>query len=134
MKKLLVLLIAVVGLTVQSNSQSATVFPLVAGDTVINTATVSKVFRATAGYTGVAIQVVGTKISGTVGGTIGIYGSMDGVNYDLIGSAYTATDVASNIKSFYIQAPLPPYIRVSWIGTGTMSAQLRVRYVLRRYN
>lgn len=70
--------------------------------------------------TGVTAQVVVTKISGTVGGTIALQGSMNGTDWTTIGSAATATD-ASGTYSFNSTVRWY-YYRISWTGTGTMSA------------
>jgi len=132
MKKILFVLIALIGFTV-AKAQFATQLPLTAGDTTTNTGTASKIIKATGAYSGVAIQVKVAKISGTAGGTVKIQGSLDGSNYEDIGSSYTVTDVSSQTKTFYISAPLPPYIKVLETGTGTMSAVFTVYYVFRKY-
>lgn len=135
MKRFLFLLVATTLLAVVGKAQFPVAMPLVAGDSVVNGATVNKTIGIiSTGYEGIVIQVRGVKNTGTVGGTIGIYGSLDGTNYDLIGSAFTATDVATNVKSFYITAPVPAYLQVRWTGTGTMNAVLRVSYVIRRHD
>lgn len=132
MKKFLLGLLVI--LTVQfTNAQTATTIALAAGDTVVNTGTANKVIKLTGGYSGIAVTAIATEISGTSGGTIAVYGSPDGTNYDIIGSAYTVTDVASQSKTFYITAPVPVYLKVLQTGTGTMSSILTVKYVIRRY-
>lgn len=123
-----------VGLTINATAQSATTLSLAAGDTVTNTGTASKVFKLTAGYEGVAVTAIATEISGTSAGTIAVYGSPDGTNYDIIGSAYTVTDVASQSKTFYITAPVPVYVKVLQTGSGTMVSKLTVKYVARRHD
>ncbi len=96
-------------------------------DTVTNTAT-----KNTSTYTvgdwfankSVQVQVVVTKISGTVGGSIGLYGSMDGANWTLCETVTTASDASAN---YYISTTKRYYkYRVSWAGTGTMSASFKV--------
>jgi hypothetical protein len=136
MKKLFALMLMSIGLFIASESyaQRATTIALAAGDTAVNTGTASKVIQFTAGYAGVAVTAIATEISGTSGGTIAVYGSPDGTNYDIIGSAYTVTDVASQSKTFYITAPVPVYVKVLQTGTGTMSSVLTVKYVARKYN
>lgn len=121
-------------LSLTSKAQVPTLLSLAAGDTAVNTGTASKVIIASAGYQGIAVQAKVTKISGTAGGTVKMQGSLDGTNYTDIGSAYTVTDVASQSTMFYVTGPLPYYIRVLQTGTGTMSAVLTVRYVLRKYS
>jgi hypothetical protein len=132
MKKVLFLLL-VIGAAFTVNAQQATTIPLAAGDTVNNTGTANKVIKLTGGYSGIAVTAIATEISGTSGGTIAVYGSPDGTNYDIIGSAYTVTDVASQSKTFYITAPVPVYVKVLQTGAGTMSSVLTVKYVIRKY-
>ena len=132
MKKILFLLLIVLSYSV-ADAQYATQIPLAAGDTTVNTGTASKIIKATGSYSGVAIQVKVAKISGTAAGTVKIQGSLDGTNYEDIGSSYTVTDVSSQTKTFYISAPLPPYIKVLETGSGTMSAVFTVYYVFRKY-
>jgi hypothetical protein len=74
-------------------------------------------------------QITITKISGTVGGTITLQGSVDGVAWKAVQtletqtglSALTATDVASQ-TFHYKTVHYYPYYRWSWTGTGTMAA------------
>jgi hypothetical protein len=132
MKKFLFLALAL-AITFAANAQSVTLMPLVLGDTIVNTGTVSKVFTASAGYSGAAIQVVLNKISGTGAGTVQPMGSLDGVNYVNIGSAFTITNVALQTQTFYLTPPLPQYIKILSTGSGTEAVQQRVYYVLRRY-
>lgn len=134
MKKILLLVVMLGALFSSTQAQNATLIPLAAGDTAVNTGTASKVIRVTAGYYGIVIQAKATEISGTSAGTIKVQGSLDGTNYTDIGSAYTVTDVASQSTMFYVTTALPTYIRVLQTGSGTMSSILTVRYVLRRHD
>jgi hypothetical protein len=84
---------------------------------------VTTAFRVSNWHTGVTAQVVVTKISGTVGGSLGLYGSMDGTNWSLIGSASTPSDASANY-SFNTTAAWY-YYRISYTGTGTMSASFK---------
>lgn len=93
-------------------------------DTVVNTASkVTTAFRVANWHTGITAQVIVTKISGTVGGAIGLYGSMDGTNWVLIGSAATPSDASANY-SFNTTAAWY-YFRINYTGTGTMSASVK---------
>lgn len=93
-------------------------------DTVVNAATkVTTAYRVTTFKTGITGQVVVTKISGTVGGSITLQGSMDGTNWSTIGSAATASDATANY-SFNTTVGWY-YYRLSYAGTGTMSASLK---------
>lgn len=139
MKKILIVLAMsalIVGAQAQSNAgRLLTLYnPLgtnLASDTVTNTATNYLTSRANNGsaYT-TTVQVNATKISGTVAGTISLLGSVDGVNFKaatIVEAAtalttYTATDVASQTFIWRINGSPYTYYRVSWTGTGTMSA------------
>lgn len=108
-------------------------------DTVTNTATVYLQSPALtpAAATSTTIWIAVTKISGTVGGTITLQGSLDGTNYKALNTVdtqtalatITATD-ASNTYHYRLSGSPFPYYRVSWTGTGTMSASFRA-YVYR---
>jgi nitrate/nitrite transporter NarK len=133
MKKYLGLIVLMVGLVISTTAQRATTMPLAAGDTVTNTGTATKTLPViTDGYQGAVVQVIVTRLSGTAAGTVGLYGSLDGTNYRQIGSDYTVTNVASQNHVFYVTGPLPNYLRVLETGSGTMSAVLTVKYLLRR--
>ncbi len=75
-----------------------------------------------------------TKISGTVGGTITLQGSIDGTNWKALYTlntatalpTFTATD-ASNTYHWIITGSPMPYYRVSWTGTGTMAASFTAK-------
>lgn len=126
----------------QSPYGTAATFPLVAGDTLTNVDTVFKKLPVTAGFNTVAFTVQLTKLSGTVGGKAILYGSMDGVTF-------FPTDSASYVVPLTSSATTPTVTNVAFIsktgapwttymitatGTGTMSAQVRVKYVLRWFN
>jgi hypothetical protein len=77
----------------------------------------------------VTIQVNVTKISGTVGGTISILGSIDGTNYVALNTEETqtalATKTAADATAVYhwrLKGNDFTWYRVSWTGTGTMAA------------
>jgi hypothetical protein len=87
----------------------------------------------------VTVQVVATKISGTVAGTISLQGSLDGTNFKAItlteastaGPTYTATDVASQNFIWRLSQNPYAYYRVSWTGAGTMSAKFTANILSR---
>jgi hypothetical protein len=134
MKKILFLIALVIGFASITNAQRATTIPLTSGDTIVNTGTASKVILATAGYSGAIVQVNLTKISGTGAGTVQMQGSLDGVTYTNVGSAYTITNTASQSAYFNISGPLPVYLKVLSTGSGTESVSQTVMYVLRKYD
>jgi len=100
-------------------------------DTVTNTGTsfvTTRVLAETPAKSTV-IQVNVTKISGTVGGTISLLGSLDGVNYKALvtnesQTALATITAADATTSYHWRLTGSPYrfYRVSWSGTGTMSA------------
>jgi len=133
MKKLLFLFALVIGMVSASFAQSATLMPLIAGDTVNNGGTVTKIFTATAGYSALGVQPVITKISGTVGGTAILSRSLDGVNY-VNTDTLTLTNVATNTTIFAKVTTPAVYYKLAVTGTGTMAAQVRLYYVLRKHS
>lgn len=100
-----------------------------AGTTYIQTA---DEFREGAATT--TITVIVTKISGTVGGTISLQGSLDGSNFKALNTAETQTALAtitatdaSNVYHWRLNgSPFKSY-RVSWTGAGTMAASFSAR-------
>jgi hypothetical protein len=135
MKKLFILLFALVAF-----ASSAQVFdlknslsPYALTDTVTNggTATVTSPVVSAAPAVTTTIWVVATKISGTVGGTITLQGSLDGTNWKALNTPNTATALATftatdatNTYHWVISGSPFRYYRVSWTGTGTMAATL----------
>lgn len=142
MKKLLILLSVVVGIASTTMAQRATLAPLVAGDTISTSSsrdTVTKVITATAGYSALGIQVVTTKVSGTVAGKAYLYGSLDGTNYTLTDSSAAFADQTTNTA--YFTKTTTPYVyyrvRVQEANGGATSTQsniVRVYYVLRKHD
>lgn len=129
MKKLVyILLSAILLMATQSQAQvySST---LAAGDTVVDAGTASKTFNISGDYKGIVVNPVFTKISGTVAGTIKLQGSLDGSTYtDVASQTFTATNIATGQTLWYVAAPLARYYKITWTGTGTMSAVLSYKY------
>lgn len=101
-------------------------------DTVDNTESISQTKQIIGYHKQLTIQSTVTKISGTVGGTITLYGSLDGVTYDQIGTdVFTATNVASQCNIWNLGVSGYAYYRVTYAGAGTMSAKLQTYYILR---
>lgn len=142
MKKISIMIFALV-LSVSAFAQhtfynslsTAGVFPQ--ADTVVNTATATVSTRLMPVYNTFSETLVWisvTKISGTVGGTITLQGSIDGTNWKAINTndsqtalaTITATD-ASNTYHYRLLGGNFPYLRVSWTGTGTMSASFSAK-------
>lgn len=135
MKKKFGFLLLVIGLSLNSNAQTAKTLALAAGDTAVNTGTSTKALPViTAGYAGAAIQVTLTRNSGTAGGSLVIQGSNDGTNYYTISSSVTPTNSASQAIVFQVAEPLPVYLRTLLTGTGTMNVTQTVKYVYRKHD
>jgi hypothetical protein len=136
MKKMFCLLLLAIGFAFSVQAQKATIQPLIAGDTVVNTATVSKVISVSAGYVSVSFQPIVTKISGTVGGSAYILGSHDGVNYFAVSDTITLANatIATAGKSTWAFPPNWSYYKLNVTGTGTMSAQVRLWVGLKSYH
>jgi hypothetical protein len=143
MKKFIILsmLAMVVGMATQA--QRATLFPLVVGDSVITSSsrdTVTKIITATAGYSALGIEVVGTKLSGTISAKAYLYGSVSGINYELTDSSAAFANQTTNTAFFKKTGGLPyVFYKVTVqdpIGgaSSTQSMQVRVYYVLRRHD
>lgn len=115
-----------------ATAQFSSILPLKAGDTVVNTASVTHVLSFTGGYSGVVIQPVITKISGTVGGTAILSESLDATNYVPV-DTIALSNQTTNTGIFRVTAPVAVYYKITVTGTGTMSAQVRLRYVARAY-
>jgi uncharacterized RmlC-like cupin family protein len=143
MKKIVAIMALVVGMVSTNIAQRATIFPLIAGDTLTTSSsrdTVTKVITATAGYSALGIEVVTTKVSGTVAGKAYLYSSLDGVNYTLTDSSSAFANQTTNVAFFTKTGGLPyVYYKVTVqdaIGgaTSTQANIVRVYYVLRRYD
>lgn len=89
--------------------------------------------QITSAYNIVEIQYTATKISGTVGGSVTVQTSLDGTDwYTAPGtSAYTLTD-ATQTTVFKITNYGARHIRILTVGSGTMSAQIKAKYVARK--
>lgn len=125
----------------ESKAQQATLFPLLAGDSISTSNsldTVSKTIGVTAGYSSLAIQVVTTKISGTVAGKAYLYSSMDGSNYVLTDSSAAFANQTTNTALFSKTAPPYRYyqvqVRTQGVDGSTQVNRVRVYYVLRRHD
>lgn len=95
-------------------------------DTVDNTeqhVTTTSEGRVATWKTGVTAFVIAKKISGTVAGTLVLQGSMDGTEWVTIGTGATVSDASANYG--FNTTVRYYYYRISWTGTGTMSASMK---------
>jgi hypothetical protein len=132
MKRLILafaLLATVVTLPLHAQSSLKSVYSLTS-DTVTNTGVVYLTSpRMVGAKETTTVQVNVTKISGTVGGTISLQGSVDGTNFKALNTAETQTALATitatdatNVYHWRLTGNPFLYYRVSWTGTGTMAA------------
>lgn len=134
MKKFLSIIAGCLILAVSASAQSISTLPLVTGDTVVNAAAVTKTMPIlTGGYAGFVTQPVITKISGTVGGTAILYSSLDGTNYVTTGDTLTLANQTTNTTLIRKAAPIATYYKWIVTGTGTMSAQVSIKYGWKLY-
>jgi len=139
MKKIISLLLFT-AIVFTSMAQTATLIPLIAGDTISTSSsrdTVSKVITATAGYSAIGIQVNATKISGTVSAKAYLYSSLDGTNYNLTDSSAAFANQTTNAVWFTKTTAPYTYYKVAvgdplGLSTSTQSVQVRVYYVLKK--
>jgi hypothetical protein len=141
MKKILFLLLVIAGLSYTSQAQRATLMSLAAGDSISTSSsldTVSKVITLTAGYSALGVQVVTTKVSGTVAGKAYLYGSIDGTNYVVTDSSAAFVDQTTNTAVF-TKATVPyvfykVQVRSATGATSTQVNIVRVYYVARKHD
>lgn len=126
MKKLLLgLAISMFAMTGYGQVVSMTGANNLATDTVINAATKNLTVKVKGNGSFATVLTV-TKISGTVGGTATLQGSLDGVNFADLATAYTITD-GSQTKSYDFDRSKYVWYRFKVVGTGTMSASISAK-------
>jgi hypothetical protein len=103
-------------------------------DTVTSTATGFLTSKRISGDGIVTIQALVTKVSGTVGGTITIMGSLDGTNFEALATRETrtalATQTAADATASYSWRLVGSdflYYRVSYVGASGAVAYLNAR-------
>lgn len=148
MKKNLLAALLMVGLSFayQAKAQygSSKLMTIVAGDTVSTSSsmdTVSKVITATAGYSALGIEVIATKVSGTVTSKAYLYGSLDGSVYNLTDSASAAFANSAGAQSvFFTKTAGLPYthyrvqVRQPTTAGSSEVVAVAVRYVLKGFD
>lgn len=101
-------------------------------DTITDATTKNQIGRI-AGYNEiVTVQPTFTKISGTAAATAKLQGSVDGVAYSDIGSAYTVTDVAVQTHFWIVTPSNYQYYRLNIVPTGTQSVKVVTPVLVRK--
>lgn len=94
------------------------------GDTLTDAGTKSQIIWLK-NYVGiVTIQTTLTRLSGTLAGTVALYGSVNNVGYSLIDTATTLTNVASKVLLWKIAPSHFEYYKVVMTGSGTQSVKI----------
>ena len=132
MKKLFfIACLSLIGFMAQAQSvtvmKNAT-YTTLTSDTVTNTGSGAVFINLNSAYTNVSIQPKVTRISGTMNSNSApkLQGSLDGTNYyDIVGDTLHITNTASPIvDDWLLTSQGYKYYKVTWTGTGTMSAKL----------
>jgi len=137
MKKLVLFFILLSAFNAFSQSKSGTLLSESNGtaiDTVTNTGTKSQVLAIAGVQDVVTILSTVTEISGTTGGTVKLYGSIDGTNYALIdtNTFSPADQIAAQSYAWSINPSKYTYYKVTYVGSGTMSAKISTKALWRR--
>lgn len=133
MKKFIVFALALILAVASTYAQSAVQILPLAGSTLVNTGTVPHKVTVTSGISGLILQAVITKNSGTGAGTAQLQISNDGVNFVNSGSAFTITDVATQSTTFSVAAPVPQYVQILYTGAGTENLTIKTYYRAPKY-
>lgn len=136
MKKFLNLLVifGLVIFTVQASAQTTSFSHTTTnpGGAIVNAGT-DTMTAALPGYSAATgIQVVVSKISGTVAGISRLYGSIDGLNYVATGDTLTLADQSVNSVIWKKDTPVYVNYRIRTTGSGTMVAATSAKAVQRK--
>lgn len=126
MKNLFLLFISLVSLVTTSVAQSNVSTMTGSGATVTNTGSQSMTQTVTLAHRNVSVEVVVTKVSGTVGGKAKLYGSVDGTNYVDLSTvdSLALTNTTTNKYIWVLTSADYKSYKVTVTGTGTMSATI----------
>lgn len=137
MKKFILGLLVCFALCSTQNASAQVITMGGSAGAVVNTATAYNTLKVDGGYSYACVQTVITKVSGTVGGTVTLEGSVDGTNYETVDLSYvcdsvatfTPTNVATNSVIFVMNGAPYAYYRIKYVGTGTMSATVTSYFI-----
>lgn len=105
-------------------------------DTLTNADTLNFVFRVRGDYTrDIEFKLYSDYVSGTAGGTLIAYKSIDGVNYEATGDTITVSALGADaMDSEVIDLPdfLWPYIKLTYLQTGTAVTVPKCFGIIRR--
>jgi len=131
------ILVFLLALTVPAFAQSGSLKSVTNGsalDTVVNTATKSQFIQIAGSQAFVSVITTVTEISGTTGGTVKLYGSIDGVDYALIdaNTFIPADQTAAQSFAWSVTPSKYAFYKVTYVGTGTMSAKIATKALWRK--
>lgn len=140
MKKLLTLAILLVTMASVASAQSSSgsIFlkstpTHVPTDTVSGTTTKAQTAQISVINSAVGIQVDLTTISGTPGGVVRLYGSLNGTRFTrILPTDSLIVDANRRSKIFPIALPVYTHYRVEWVPTGTHSTKMNSVAVFRK--
>lgn len=131
MKIVKIVLIALVAFAFspsESQAQARLQTQLMTGstDTVTDTEVDSLTYTVlTNNLSKVGVQYTATKISGTVAGTAILYGSLDGINFNVLElDTFTNANVTTNTHIWVVTNPIYKRYKVVVTGSGTMAARI----------
>jgi hypothetical protein len=104
-----------------------------ATDTVTNTTAKYQYAVVQGANLHVTFQSLFTKVTGTPAGTVALQGSIDGLNWSTtLGTAFTLTDVSTQVASFVVAPSSYQYYRIVVTPTGTQSSRIATKVLVRR--
>lgn len=137
MKKYLLLAAFSLSLIVSTRAQLPELQQTRAGDTLVNTDTLTREFTFSDGYSGVIITPVVTKLSGTVAGTAYFYISPNGVDYPTApaDSLVLANSAGRQFPAtgWRLSAPVEYKVKCVFITAGTQSYKTQFYILARKY-
>lgn len=134
MKKVLIALLLIIGLGASAQSKLVNLKSTTTGKVIdtLNNTTARTQRLPIAGTTAImTFQPTFTRISGTAAGTAVLQGSVDGVGYTAIGSAFTLTNVVSQTASFSVNPSIYNYYQIVFTPSGTQSTAVTTPVLIR---
>lgn len=139
MKRFILLAITAIALAIAPTVQSEAQFGLakkqaiVAGDTLTNTDTLTKIYTFSDGYSGITVTAVATKVSGTVSSKIRFLRSNTGSDWFAYDSLLLTDLAGRQWKDVSLTTPVPVYVKVETITSGTQKFAQEFWILSRRY-
>lgn len=135
MKKFLFIIIAAFTLVTASFAQATSFSKTITNplSNIVNTGVDTLTTSVTNSYYIHGLQLTVTKVSGTVGGSAVLYGTIDGTNWVATGDTVSLTNVAT--QSTILTKTNSVYTKYQWriTGTGTMSARATAYIIGQKY-